>query len=55
MLVNFSITSAGMLAGADYMFKNFFGIGFKIPSLVLSLICFLITQIVVNKQQDIQV
>lgn len=40
MLVNFSITSAGMLAGADYMFKNFFGIGFKIPSLVLSLICF---------------
>lgn len=38
MLVNFAITCAGMLAGADYLFETFFGIGFKIPSLVLSVL-----------------
>lgn len=38
MLVNFSITCAGMLAGADYLFETFFGIGYKIPSLVLSVL-----------------
>ncbi len=38
MLVNFSITCAGMLAGADYLFETFFGIGKKIPSLVLSIL-----------------
>ncbi len=38
MLVNFTITSAGMLAGADYLFETFFNIGHKIPSTILSLI-----------------
>lgn len=38
MLVNFAITSAGMLAGADYLFETFFGIGYKIPSLILSVL-----------------
>lgn len=38
MLVNFAITCAGMLAGADYLFETFFGVGYKIPSLILSLI-----------------
>lgn len=40
LIINFSITSAGMLAGADYLFMQFFNIGYKIPSLVLSLITF---------------
>lgn len=40
MLVNFAITSAGMLAGADYLFKTFFGLGHKIPSMVLSVTTF---------------
>ncbi len=38
MLINFAITSAGMLAGADYLFKTFLGIGYKIPSIVLSIL-----------------
>ncbi len=38
MLVNFAITCAGMLAGADYLFETFFGIGYKIPSLILSVL-----------------
>ena len=43
MLINFTITSAGMLAGADYLFKTFFNIGYKIPSLVLSVfVCMLL-------------
>ena len=42
MIINFIITSAGMLAGADYLFKTFFNIGYKIPSLVLSLITFIL-------------
>ena len=42
MLINFSITCAGMLAGADYLFEQFFNIGFKIPSIILSVITFLL-------------
>ena len=42
MLINFVITSAGMLAGADYLFETFFGIGKRIPSVALSVICFLL-------------
>ncbi len=38
MLINFSITCAGMLAGADYMFETFFGVSYKIPSLILSVV-----------------
>jgi len=38
MLINFAITSAGMLAGADYLFKTFFGIGYKIPTILLSIL-----------------
>lgn len=38
MLINFCITSAGMLAGADYLFQTFFGVGYKIPSLILSVV-----------------
>lgn len=40
LVINFAITSAGMLAGADYLFKTFFNIGFHIPSIILSLITF---------------
>ncbi len=42
MLINFIITSAGMLAGADYLFKTFFNVGFKFPSLVLSVVTLLL-------------
>lgn len=43
MLINFAITSAGMLAGADYLFKTFFNVGYHIPSIILSvLICLLL-------------
>ena len=42
MLINFAITSAGMLAGADYLFQTFLGVGYKIPSLVLSVLTFFI-------------
>ncbi len=43
MLINFAITSAGMLAGADYLFKTFFNVGYHIPSILLSvLICLLL-------------
>ena len=38
MLINFAITCAGMLAGADYLFKTFFGIGYKLPSIILSVV-----------------
>ena len=38
MVINFTITSAGMLAGADYLFQNFFGIGYRIPSIILTII-----------------
>lgn len=49
MVVNFSITCAGMLAGADYLFKTFFGIGFKLPSLILSVITLLLLHGGINK------
>ncbi len=42
IIINFTITSAGMLAGADYMFKTFFNVGYKIPSIVLSVLAFVI-------------
>lgn len=42
MLINFTITSAGMLAGADYLFLTFFNVGYKIPSITLTLICFIL-------------
>lgn len=35
LIINFTITSAGMLAGADYLFNTFFGIGYKIPSIII--------------------
>jgi len=31
-----------MLAGADYLFKTFFGVGYKIPSIILSVVAFFI-------------
>ena len=40
MLINFIITSAGMLAGADYLFETFFGVGYRIPSIILSILTF---------------
>ncbi len=42
LLINFVITSAGMLAGADYLFETFFKVGYKIPSLILSVITFVL-------------
>lgn len=42
MLINFTITSAGMLAGADYLFQTFFNVGYKIPSIILTVICFIL-------------
>ena len=49
MLINFAITSAGMLAGADYLFQTFLGIGYKIPSIILSVITFFILLGGINK------
>ena len=40
LIINFTITSAGMLAGADYLFETFFGIGYRIPTIVLTLLTF---------------
>lgn len=42
LIINFSITSAGMLAGANYLFKEFFNIGFSLPSLILTIITFVL-------------
>ncbi|MBQ9795639.1 MAG: hypothetical protein IJW36_01580 [Clostridia bacterium] len=49
MLINFLITSAGMLAGADYLFDTFFGVKYRIPSIVLSVIAFAILLGGINK------
>ena len=49
LIINFSITSAGMLAGADYLFKTFFGVGYRIPSIVLSVLTFLLLLGGINK------
>jgi len=37
LIINFAITSAGMLAGANYLFEKFFKIGHAIPSIVLTI------------------
>lgn len=42
ILINFTITSAGMLAGADYLFETFFGIGYKLPSIILTILTFIL-------------
>lgn len=42
MLINFIITSAGMLAGADYLFETFFKLGYKIPSIILTVLTFIL-------------
>jgi len=42
MLINFLITSAGMLAGANYLFETFFQLGYGISSIVLSVLTFFI-------------
>lgn len=49
MLINFIITSAGMLAGADYLFETFFNVGYKIPSIILSIITFVLLIGGINK------
>ncbi|MCQ2564866.1 MAG: hypothetical protein MJ152_03315 [Clostridia bacterium] len=49
MFVNFSITSAGMLAGAEYLCGTFFGIGYKIPTIVLAILTFFLLLGGVNK------
>ena len=38
LIVNFAITSAGMLAGADYLFATFFGMKYNIISTILSVL-----------------
>lgn len=53
MLINFSITSAGMLAGADYLFQTFFGVGYKIPSIILSVITLFVLFGGINKIKTI--
>ncbi len=42
MIINFSITSAGMLAGADYLFNTFFDVEYKLPSIILSILVFML-------------
>lgn len=42
LLINFAVTCAGMLAGADYLFLTFFNVGYKIPSIIISIIGFII-------------
>ncbi len=49
MLINFTITSAGMLAGADYLFENFFDFGYKVPSIILSVLTFVLLIGGINK------
>ena len=49
MLINFTITSSGMLAGADYLFQTFFGVGYKIPSIILSVLAFVLLIGGINK------
>lgn len=49
MLINFIITSAGMLAGADYLFETFFDVKYKVPSIVLSVITFVLLIGGINK------
>ncbi len=49
MLINFVITSAGMLAGADYLFETFFGVGYRMPTIVLSALTFVLLIGGINK------
>ncbi len=42
LLINFLITASGMFAGADYLFKKFFNVGYMIPSLILGILTFII-------------
>ncbi len=49
LLINFAITCAGMLAGADYLFSTFFNIGYKIPSTILTVITLLLLLGGINK------
>lgn len=42
LIVNFAITSAGMLAGANYLFAKFFGVNYSIPSLILTAVTFVL-------------
>ena len=49
LVINFSITSAGMLAGADYLFKTFLGVGYRIPSIILTVLTFLLLLGGINK------
>ena len=49
MLINFLITAAGMLAGADYLFETFFNVKYRIPSLMLSVLTFVLLMGGINK------
>lgn len=49
LIINFAITSSGMLAGANYLFAKFFGVNYAIPALILSLICFILLLGGINK------
>ena len=49
MLINFLITSAGMLAGADYLFETFFSVKYRIPSIVLSVLTIILLIGGINK------
>lgn len=49
MLINFVITSAGMLAGADYLFETFFNVRYRIPSIILTVLTFILIVGGINK------
>ena len=49
LAINFTITSAGMLAGADYLFSEFLGLGYRVPSIVLTVLTFVLLIGGINK------
>lgn len=49
LLINFSITCSAMLSGADYLFQEFFNIGFRIPSIILSILTLILISGGINK------
>ncbi len=49
LIINFAITSAGMLAGANYLFAKFFNVNYSIPSIVLSIVTFVLLLGGINK------
>jgi len=49
LIVNFAITSAGMLAGANYLFAKFFGVNYSIPALILTVVTFILLLGGINK------